>query len=61
MAQRDDHGKFIKGPVVAEATNVVVAKDTFTTGFRTVKRGQLVPSDDPIVAAKPAMFRPYSK
>lgn len=43
----------------ADAPVIVIAKDSFATGLRTVQRGQLLPATDPIVKAKPHFFRAH--
>jgi hypothetical protein len=45
--------------MAAAKTQLVVAKDSFATSFRRVRRGDILPADDPIVVAKPRFFAPY--
>jgi hypothetical protein len=54
MMERDARGHFLPKP-----SALVVAKGTFGDMFRIVRKGELLPADDPLVKAKPSFFAPY--
>ena len=44
---------------MATAKALVVAKDSLALQGRTIRKGDLLPADDPLVKAKPQFFAPY--
>lgn len=45
--------------MTTKKTELVRAIDTFTIALKVVRKGDILPADDPLVIAKPRFFAPY--